>query len=121
MPGIELQVLFTDPFADPVGRYWRRGGVFVSWLGRFPVQNSSGRREHETGRANAGGVICAAMEYKGATQTAALQAIEERLRENTGQVLEVVKSQQILPRQAAINLARQRISKAVSYKRWSVF
>ena len=70
---------------------------------------------------NAGGVICAAMEYKGATQTAALQAIEERLRENTRQVLDVVKSHQVLPRQAAIDLALQRVNKAVSYKRWSVF
>ena len=36
--------------------------------------------------ANAGGVICAALEYHGATQAAAFQAIEERIRANTDQV-----------------------------------
>ncbi|MDH3868806.1 MAG: hypothetical protein OET08_05490 [Desulfuromonadales bacterium] len=71
--------------------------------------------------ANAGGVICAAMEYKGATKTMAFEAIEERLRQNTRQVLDNVKNKQILPRQAAIDLALQRIKRAVSYKRWSIF
>ena len=71
--------------------------------------------------ANAGGVICAAMEYKGATETAALAAIEEKLRQNTRQLLDQVRGKQILPRQAAIDLALQRIKRAVSYKRWSVF
>lgn len=71
--------------------------------------------------ANAGGVICASMEYKGATQTAAFEAIEESLCQNTRQLLDNVKNKQILPRQAAIDLALQRIKLAVSYKRWSVF
>jgi glutamate dehydrogenase (NAD(P)+) len=71
--------------------------------------------------ANAGGVICAAMEYKGATETAALAAIEEKLRQNTRQLLDQVRDKQVLPRQAAIDLALQRIKRAVSYKRWSVF
>jgi len=71
--------------------------------------------------ANAGGVICAAMEYKGATQTAAFEAIQERLRQNTRQILNDVKGKQVLPRQAAIDMALQRIKRAVSYKRWSVF
>ena len=34
--------------------------------------------------ANAGGVICAAMEYAGATQRAAFDAIGEKIRANTG-------------------------------------
>ena len=42
--------------------------------------------------ANAGGVICAAMEYHGASQAAALQTIEEKLRRNTAQVLEASRS-----------------------------
>jgi glutamate dehydrogenase (NAD(P)+) len=61
------------------------------------------------------------MEYKGATETAAFEAIEERLRQNTRQLLDNVKQKQVLPRQAAIDLALQRIKRAVSYKRWSVF
>lgn len=94
----------------------------------IPITHAAEKLLHQRGVlvlpdfiVNAGGVICAAMEYKGATQTAALQVIEERLRDNTRQVLDAVKSQQVLPRQAAIDLALHRIRKAVSYKRWSVF
>ncbi len=71
--------------------------------------------------ANAGGVICAAMEYRGASQAAAFEAIEEKVRHNTRLVLEEAKAKNILPREAALNLAVQRVKKAMSYKRWSIF
>ena len=71
--------------------------------------------------ANAGGVICAAMEYHGATQAAALQTIEEKLRRNTEQVMETAKSKLILPRQAAIEMAEQRVRRAMSFRRYSLF
>lgn len=71
--------------------------------------------------ANAGGVICAAMEYKGASKAAAFDSIEEKLRRNTEQVLEAVKHQQILPRQAAMNMALERVQKAMSFRRYSLF
>jgi glutamate dehydrogenase (NAD(P)+) len=71
--------------------------------------------------ANAGGVICAAMEYEGASQAAALATIEEKLRRNTEQVLEAVKHKQILPRQAAMDMALQRIKRAMSFRRYSLF
>ncbi|UCC56441.1 MAG: Glu/Leu/Phe/Val dehydrogenase [Gammaproteobacteria bacterium] len=71
--------------------------------------------------ANAGGVICAAMEYHGATQVAAMQTIEEKLRRNTEQVMETSKSKLILPRQAAIEMAEQRVRRAMSFRRFSLF
>jgi glutamate dehydrogenase (NAD(P)+) len=71
--------------------------------------------------ANAGGVICAAMEYHGASQAAALQTIEEKLRRNTEQVLEVSKREQILPREASMELAMQRVRQAMSFRRFSLF
>lgn len=71
--------------------------------------------------ANAGGVICAAMEYRGASQAAALQTIEEKLRRNTEQVLEVSKREQVLPREASMELAMQRIRRAMSFRRFSLF
>ena len=70
--------------------------------------------------ANAGGVICAAMEYHGATQAAALQTIEEKLRRNTGPVMETAKSKLILPRQAASEMAEQRVRRARSFRRFSL-
>ncbi len=70
---------------------------------------------------NAGGVICAAMEYRGASQSEALASIEEKLRANTEQVLEEVQKRKVLPREAAMNLALQRVKRAMSYRRWSLY
>jgi glutamate dehydrogenase (NAD(P)+) len=71
--------------------------------------------------ANAGGVICAAMEYRGACEATAMQAIQEKVRRNTEQVLTVAKTRQVLPRQAAVDMALGRIHKAMSYKRWTIY
>lgn len=71
--------------------------------------------------ANAGGVICAALEYQGATVTAAFQTIEEKVRRNTDMVLEAMAVKDMLPRDAAITLARERLKKAMGYRRWAVF
>jgi len=71
--------------------------------------------------ANAGGVICAAMEYHGSSEAAAMQTIEEKLRRNTSLVLEAVKNKQILPREAAMALALERVQKAMSFRRYSLF
>ncbi len=70
--------------------------------------------------ANAGGVICAAMEYSGATQAAAFSAIEEKVRANTAAVLDAVKAKGVLPREAALALATQRVRQAMAYRRFSI-
>lgn len=71
--------------------------------------------------ANAGGVICAAMEYQGASRADVFAAIAEKVRHNTRFVLEEATAKHILPREAALHLAVQRVKKAMSYKRWSIF
>ena len=71
--------------------------------------------------ANAGGVICAAMEYHGATRTAAFQAIEERVRDNVEQVLGDAQRAGVPPRRAALDLALGRVRRAMSLRRWSIF
>jgi glutamate dehydrogenase (NAD(P)+) len=71
--------------------------------------------------ANAGGVICAAMEYHGASEAAALECIEEKLHRNTEQVLKMAKKEQILPREAALQLARERVVQAMSFRRFNTF
>ncbi len=70
--------------------------------------------------ANAGGVICAAMEYHGATQSAAFAAIEERTRANTTAVLDAMKAENVTPRRAALDLATARVREAMSYRRFSI-
>ena len=71
--------------------------------------------------ANAGGVICAAMEYAGASESAAFDTIAEKLRANTAEVLEQVAREGVLPRDAAVQLAASRVREAMSCRRWAVF
>jgi glutamate dehydrogenase (NAD(P)+) len=68
--------------------------------------------------ANAGGVICAAMEYRGGTQRAALDYVEERIRANTREVFERSRKDKMLPRAAAQALAEQRVRQAMQLRRW---
>jgi glutamate dehydrogenase (NAD(P)+) len=71
--------------------------------------------------ANAGGVICAAMEYHGANESTALATIEEKIRRNTELVLTRAKEENIEPRQAAIEMATERVQKAMHFRRFSTF
>ncbi len=71
--------------------------------------------------ANAGGVICAAMEYRGKIESEALAVIQDKIRTNTRLVLEESRNKKILPREAAMILAVARVEKAMSYKRWSIY
>jgi glutamate dehydrogenase/leucine dehydrogenase len=66
--------------------------------------------------ANAGGVICAAIEYHGGTQAQAFAAIEERIRGNTRETLERARTDHLLPREAATRMARARIREAMGYR-----
>jgi glutamate dehydrogenase (NAD(P)+) len=67
--------------------------------------------------ANAGGVICAAVEYRGGTQAQAFQTIEEKIRGNIEEVLASAKKSGTLPRQAAVELAEARVRKAMAYQK----
>ena len=71
--------------------------------------------------ANSGGVICAAMEYRGKIESEAMEVIEEKVRTNTRLVLEDSRLKKITPREAAMNLAVTRVKKAMSFKRWSIY
>jgi glutamate dehydrogenase/leucine dehydrogenase len=68
--------------------------------------------------ANAGGVICAAVEYQGGSEAAAFSAIDEKIRTNTASVLDAVRSGGTLPRAAALALAKTRLERAMATRRW---
>ena len=70
--------------------------------------------------ANAGGVICAAMEYHGACQSAAFETIAEKIRANTEQILRKVTCKKTLPRDKAMRFAGQRVREAMDTRRWSI-
>ena len=66
---------------------------------------------------NAGGVICAAVEYAGGTQAQAFTTIEEKIRLTTQETLERVRAGRLLPRQAATDMVLGRIAEASQYRR----
>lgn len=68
--------------------------------------------------ANAGGIICASMEYRGGTQRAAFEYIDERVRANTRAVLQESQHDKTLPRAAALKLAERRVRTAMLMRRW---
>ncbi len=67
--------------------------------------------------ANAGGVICGAVEYAGGSQSQAFAVIEEKIRTNTREVLERAARDRVEPRHAAVEMARSRVEEMIGYQR----
>ncbi|MDH3709384.1 MAG: Glu/Leu/Phe/Val dehydrogenase [Cyclobacteriaceae bacterium] len=67
--------------------------------------------------ANAGGVICAAVEYHGGSQQAALSMVKEKISFNTNTVIRQSWEQKIPPREVASKLALTRVKKAMQLRR----
>ena len=71
--------------------------------------------------ANAGGVICAALEYGGTPEALVFPTIEEKVRRNTAAVLEDAKRRKIDTRDAALSIAKSRVLQAMKYRRNGAF
>ncbi|HEX6327251.1 MAG TPA: Glu/Leu/Phe/Val dehydrogenase [Jiangellaceae bacterium] len=67
--------------------------------------------------ANAGGVICAAVEYRGGDWDAALATISAKIRASTLALVDYVQSDDLEPRMAAERMALERVTAAQSYRR----
>jgi glutamate dehydrogenase (NAD(P)+) len=68
--------------------------------------------------ANAGGVICASVEYHGGTEAQAVATIEEKVGHNTATVLDRARGRDVAPRVAAVELAEERVRRAMAFGRW---
>jgi glutamate dehydrogenase/leucine dehydrogenase len=68
--------------------------------------------------ANAGGVICGAVEYRGGTEAEALTTIAAKVRANTELVLRRASELRIPTRRAAVDLALERVRRAMRLRRW---
>jgi len=91
----------------------------------IPVTPAAEKSLHERGIvsipdfiANAGGVICAAVEYHGGTRTTAFETIDEQIRANVDAVLRKSREERTLPREAAVAMATARVRQAMQYRRW---
>ena len=69
--------------------------------------------------ANAGGVICASVEYHGGSEKQSMNTIADKIRHNTTEVLENARAKGILPRKAAEELGIARIRQAMALGRFS--
>jgi glutamate dehydrogenase (NAD(P)+) len=69
--------------------------------------------------SNAGGVICAAIEYHDGTQSQAFAAIREKISANTAEVLQRARKTGCRPRDAAVAMATERVRTAVRLRRWA--
>lgn len=67
--------------------------------------------------ANAGGVICGAVEYHDGTEADVFPTIEAAIKSNTKEVLERVFKKKQYPRDAANALARERVLDAMKYRK----
>jgi len=93
----------------------------------IPCTDSAEKLLHERGIvvvpdfiANAGGVICAALEYHGSTRAAVFETISEKIRANTAEVLAKAGEKGCMPRQAAVDMAESRVRAAMKLRRFSI-
>lgn len=68
--------------------------------------------------ANAGGVICGAVEYRGNTEAQALRVIDERIRANVAENMDRAGKDGVTPRVAAVAMATERVRTAMHFGRW---
>ena len=90
----------------------------------IPATAAAEERLHERGVlvvpdfiANAGGVICAAVEYHGGNEADAFKVIAQKIQQNTREVLTRSQSDNVEPRLASVELAKERVADAMSYRR----
>lgn len=67
--------------------------------------------------ANAGGVICAAAEYRGAGHAEAFTEIGEKIRDSTAELLDRLRHGPMTPRAAASQMTDERLRKALALRR----
>jgi len=121
--GVECDIWI--PAARPnvlhAGNVDRVRARIVAQGANIPATAEAEARLHERGVlvlpdfiANAGGVICGAIEYSGGTTNEAFRMIDEQVRSNTATMLEQSAATGELPRAVAMAAARERVVAAMA-------
>jgi glutamate dehydrogenase (NAD(P)+) len=91
----------------------------------IPIVASAERTLHDRGVwvvpdfiANAGGVICAAMELQAAGQSRAFEVIRDKIASNTTETLSLARARACTPRAAATEMAVARVRRAMATRRF---
>lgn len=90
----------------------------------IPVTEEAERLLHDRGVlcipdfiANAGGVICAAVEHRGGSEGQAFETIREKLERTTRELLSAISRENLYPREAATRMALERVKAAMALRR----
>jgi len=82
----------------------------------LPISEETERELHEKGVliipdiiANAGGVISSYVEYIGGTEEHMFKIVKERITKNVKNILELSMEEKIIPREAALRIAKERV------------
>ena len=123
--GLKVDILIPGARPDAISKknvYDVKAKLVVE-AANIPATTEAERILHDRGIlvvpdfiANAGGVITAAVEYGGGTQDDAFKMIRDKVAKNTKIVLDMVKSEKMLPRVAAERIARERVLKSMVYR-----
>lgn len=90
----------------------------------IPITEEAERILHDRGVlcipdfiANAGGVICAAVEHRGGSEKHAFELIREKLEQTTRELLSAIDREKLYPRKAAMRMAVDRVKAAMALRR----
>jgi glutamate dehydrogenase (NAD(P)+) len=90
----------------------------------IPITENAEKMLHDRGIivipdfiASAGGVIACSVEYHGGTEKQAFNRIKSAISRNTKELLDKVYDEKTYPRETAINLAKQKVLRAMKYRK----
>jgi glutamate dehydrogenase (NAD(P)+) len=121
IPAARPDVIHRDNVRDVSARIIVQGA-------NIPITVDAERDLHDRGVlcvpdfiANAGGVICGALEYQKAPEASVFPTIEDKISRNTRIVLDDARARGMTPRAAAIEMAESRVRRAMQYRRHGIF
>ncbi len=89
----------------------------------IPITHKAAKIMHDRGIiiipdviANAGGVICAATEFQKMTETQAFERVKTTIDPNTEEVLRRTNEEKVAPHEAALRMAKERLTKAMALR-----
>lgn len=118
IPAARPHVLTAENAGDVRARMVVQGANVPATLAAEQILHERGILSLPDVIVNAGGVVCASVEYHGGTEAEALALIEERIARNVRIVLDLAHDQGITPRAAAETLIEARLHHLMEYRRW---
>ncbi len=118
IPAARPDVIRADNVADAKARLVAEGANIPTTPDAEAALHARGVLVIPDFIANAGGVICASVEYHEGSEQQAMSVIAEKISRNVTEVLDNAQKSAITPRQAAVAMARSRVEAAMRLRRF---